>query len=112
MRPEGCGRPAPRPTLRYRPAAPPPHPPSPTPSPHPNHLQLLSLAACPRRLNPIISQVNRFKGCLCVAIFKLLLALRLNGVLPNLPIRVVCLPYYFAAILRCVLHFAKAPPEP
>ena len=41
VRREGCGRPAPRPTLRYRPAAPPPHPPSPTPSPHPNHLQLL-----------------------------------------------------------------------
>lgn len=65
-----------------------------------------------RRRNPIISQVNRFKGCLCVAAFKLLLALRLNGVLPNLPIRVVCLPYYFAAILRCVLHFAKEPITP
>ena len=47
-----------------------------------------------------------------MAIFKLLLALRLNGVLPNLPIRVVCLPYYFAAILRCVLHFAKEPIRP
>jgi hypothetical protein len=47
-----------------------------------------------------------------VAIFKLLLALRLNGVLPNLPIRVVGLPYYLAAILRCVLHFAKEPIPP
>jgi len=65
-----------------------------------------------RRRNPIISQVNRFKGCLCVAAFKLLLALRLNGVLPNLPIRVVCLPYYFAAVLRCVLHFTKEPITP
>jgi len=65
-----------------------------------------------RRRNPIISQINRFKGCLCVATFKLLLALRLDGVWPDLPIRVVCVPYYFAAVLRCVLHFAKEPITP
>lgn len=65
-----------------------------------------------RRRNPIINQINRFKGCLCVAIFKLLLALRLNGVWPNLPIRVVCLPYYFAAVFRFALHFAKEPITP
>jgi hypothetical protein len=89
---------------------PPPHPhvhPAPPTGTSPSDLPLR-----PSRRNPIISQVNRFKGCLCVAAFKLLLALRLNGVLPNLPIRVVCLPYYFAAILRCVLHFAKEPITP
>ena len=86
----------------------PPHPHShPTP-PAP----ALRPSLLPSRRNPIISQVNRFKGCLCVAAFKLLLALRLNGVLPNLPIRVVCLPYYFAAVLRCVLHFTKEPITP
>lgn len=66
----------------------------------------------PSRRNPIINQINRFKGCLCVATFKLLLALRLDGVLPDLPIRIVCVPYYFAAVLRCVLHFAKEPITP
>ena len=47
-----------------------------------------------------------------MAIFKLLLAMRLNGVWPDLPIRVVCLPYYFAAIFRFALHFAKEPITP
>ena len=91
----------------FRPWARTPSHPHPHRHPHPTRTSLRS-----SRRNPIISQVNRFKGCLCVAAFKLLLALRLNGVLPNLPIRVVCLPYYFAAILRCVLHFAKEPITP
>ena len=69
-----------------------------------------------RRRNPIINQINRFKGCLCVAIFKLLLAMRLDSSpgspWHDLPVRVICLPYYFAAVFRFVLHFAKEPITP
>jgi len=62
----------------------------------------------PRR-NACINQVNRLKGCLCVALFKVLLVQRLDGVYPDLPIRVVCSPYYVAAVLRCMLHYCKTP---
>ena len=65
----------------------------------------------PRR-NAIINQLNRFKGCACVVAFKCLLALRLNGVLPDMEIRVVASPYYVAAVLRFVLHFCKTPVVP
>jgi hypothetical protein len=57
----------------------------------------------------VINQFNRLKGCLCVAAFKTLLCLHLDGILPSLPARVICIPYYIAAVLRLVLHFCKTP---
>ena len=61
------------------------------------------------RRNALINQLNRFKGCACVAAFKALLALRLDGVTPDLPMRVIVSPYYLAAVLRFTLHFCKEP---
>ena len=59
--------------------------------------------------NVLINQLNRFKGCACVAAFKALLALRLDAVTPDLPMRVIASPYYLAAVLRLILHFCKEP---
>jgi len=64
----------------------------------------------PKR-NALINQVNRLKGCVCVAAFKALVALRLDGTWPSTPVYVLCSPYYAAAVLRLALHFCKRPLE-
>lgn len=60
----------------------------------------------------MITQFNRIKGCLCVVVFKFLLAMRQDGIWPDIRMSVVCSPYYFAAMLRFVLHFMKEPVGP
>lgn len=46
---------------------------------------------------------------MCVALFKLLLAMRQEETFPRMQMTVVCVPYYVAAVLRFMLHFLKEP---
>jgi len=59
--------------------------------------------------NQTINLINRLKGCLCVAAFKALLCIRLDGISAALAARLICMPYYVAALLRLVLHLIKTP---
>mmetsp|Transcript_6118 Transcript_6118/g.20106 ORF Transcript_6118/g.20106 Transcript_6118/m.20106 type:complete len:832 (-) Transcript_6118:192-2687(-) len=71
--------------------------------------RLLRADTDPTTHNQRINQFNRLKGCLCVAAFKTLLCLNLDELLPSLSARLICTPYYVAAVLRLVLHFCKTP---
>jgi len=64
------------------------------------------------RRNSVIAQLGRLKGSVCVTVFKILLALRQDGLWPGLSVLIVCSPYFVAAVLRFCLHLAKTPVLP
>ncbi|KAJ1632853.1 hypothetical protein T492DRAFT_904705 [Pavlovales sp. CCMP2436] len=69
----------------------------------------------PVRRNLLIAQVNRLKGTLCTAVFKILVVRRLSDPLDTTPARVICIPFYVCALGRLILHSLKEKvpsPEP
>jgi hypothetical protein len=59
--------------------------------------------------NLVISQWDRLTYTLCAAAFTALLRLHLDDILPSLSARMLCIPYYIAALLHLLLHYCKSP---
>jgi hypothetical protein len=83
---------------------------------HPPFARVVALTAWPlslpapgpNRRTLVLNQLDRLSCALCGSTFKALLCLHLDIILP-LQARLICFPYYIAAILRLLLHCSKPP---